>query len=68
MAKPAKSSDTSNEIKSIARNKRARFDYHILETWEAGIVLTGTEVKSLRDGRANISDAYGIIKEGKPSC
>ena len=53
------------EIKSIARNKRARFDYHIIETWEAGLVLTGTEVKSLRDGRANISDAYGIIKDGE---
>ena len=65
MAKPEKSPDKSNEIQSIARNKRARFDYHILETWEAGIVLTGTEVKSLRDGRANISDAYGIIKDGE---
>jgi len=53
------------EIKSIARNKRAKFDYHILETWEAGIVLTGTEVKSLRDGRANITDAYGIVKDGE---
>src|ERR1041384_3292283 len=53
------------EIKSIAKNKRARYDYHILETWEAGIVLTGTEVKSLRDGKANISDAYGVINEGE---
>jgi len=53
------------EIKSIARNKRAKFDYHILEAWEAGIVLTGTEVKSLRDGRANITDAYGIVKDGE---
>jgi SsrA-binding protein len=68
MAKPPKSekaSDQKPEIQSIARNKRARFDYHILETWEAGLVLTGTEVKSLRDGRANISDAYGIIKDGE---
>jgi SsrA-binding protein len=61
--KPA--SDKSGEIVSIARNKRARFDYHILETFEAGLVLSGTEVKSLRDGRANISDAYGIIKDGE---
>jgi SsrA-binding protein len=53
------------EIESIARNKRARFDYHILETFEAGVVLRGTEVKSLRDGRANISDAYGIVKNGE---
>jgi SsrA-binding protein len=65
MAKPANSSEKKDEIQSIARNKRARFDYHILETLEAGLVLTGTEVKSLRDGRANISDAYGIIKDGE---
>jgi SsrA-binding protein len=66
MAKPAKTPDsTKNEIQSIARNKRARFDYEILDTWEAGLVLTGTEVKSLRDGRANISDAYGIVKDGE---
>jgi len=66
MAKPAKTPEpTKNEIQSIARNKRARFDYEILDTWEAGLVLTGTEVKSLRDGRANISDAYGIVKDGE---
>jgi SsrA-binding protein len=52
-------------IEPIARNKRARHDYEILETWEAGIVLTGTEVKSLRDGRAQITDAYGIVKDGE---
>ena len=45
----------------VARNRRARFDYHILETWEAGIVLTGTEVKALRAGKANISDAYAVV-------
>lgn len=50
---------------SVARNKRARFDYHLLETFEAGIVLTGTEVKSLRNGKANIGDAYGIVREGE---
>jgi SsrA-binding protein len=49
----------------IARNKRARFDYEILETWEAGIVLHGTEVKSLRNGKANLTDAYGIVKDGE---
>jgi SsrA-binding protein len=52
-------------IVPIARNKRASHDYEILETWEAGIMLTGTEVKSLRDGRAQITDAYGIIKDGE---
>ena len=59
------SPDKRPEIQSIARNKRARHDYHILETWEAGLVLTGTEVKSLREGRANISDAYGVVKDGE---
>ena len=53
------------EIESIARNKRARHDYHVLETWEAGIALTGTEVKSLRGGKANLTDAYGIVKDGE---
>ena len=53
------------ERESIARNKRARHDYQILDTWEAGIVLTGSEVKSLRNGKANISDAYGIVKDGE---
>jgi SsrA-binding protein len=53
------------EKESIARNRRARHDYQILDTWEAGIVLTGSEVKSLRNGKANISDAYGIVTEGE---
>jgi SsrA-binding protein len=51
--------------KIIARNKRARHDYQILDTWEAGIVLTGTEVKSLREGKANLTDAYGILNDGE---
>jgi SsrA-binding protein len=49
----------------IARHKRARFDYHILDTWEAGLVLTGTEVKALRAGKATMSDAYGVVKDGE---
>lgn len=49
----------------IARNKRARHDYEVLETLEAGLVLVGTEVKSLRNGKANLSDAYGIVKDGE---
>ena len=55
----------TEEHQTIARNRRARFDYHILETWEAGIVLTGTEVKSLRVGKANISDAYAVVNSGE---
>ena len=67
MAQPSKQDKQAKKdpIQSIARNKRARFDYHILETWEAGLVLTGSEVKSLRDGKANLSDAYGIVKDGE---
>jgi len=53
------------EIESIAKNRRARFDYEILDTWEAGIVLTGTEVKSMRNGKAQVTDAYGIVKDGE---
>jgi SsrA-binding protein len=49
--------------KTITTNRRARFDYTILETFEAGLVLTGSEVKSLREGRANLRDAYGVIKD-----
>src|SRR5256885_14990505 len=54
-----------DEKESIARNKRARHDYHILDTWEAGVVLTGSEVKSLRNGKANIADSYAIVKDGE---
>ena len=61
----AKDDTKRSEIQSIARNKRARHDYHILETLEAGLVLTGTEVKSLREGRANIADAYGNLRDGE---
>jgi SsrA-binding protein len=53
------------DSQSIARNKRARHDYEILETYEAGLVLQGTEVKSLRNGKANLGDAYGIVKDGE---
>src|SRR5918911_3068995 len=56
---------SEDEIKPIARNKRARHDYHILETWEAGLVLTGTEVKSLRQGKASLVDSYAIVQDGE---
>jgi len=48
-------------VKVIARNRRARHDYHIEETFEAGLVLTGTEVKSLRAGRASLTEAFAQI-------
>jgi SsrA-binding protein len=49
----------------IAQNKKARHDYHLEDTYEAGLVLTGTEVKSLRAGRASLVDAYARIKDGE---
>ena len=51
--------------KLIAENRRARHDYQLLERVEAGLVLTGTEVKSLRDGRAELRRAYGDIRDGE---
>lgn len=57
--------DDNPEHQSIAKNRRARHDYSILDTYEAGLVLTGSEVKSLRDGKANLSDAYGIVRNGE---
>ena len=50
---------------SVAKNRRARFDYHLLETFEAGVVLKGTEVKALRDGKANITDSFGVVRDGE---
>ena len=47
----------------IARNKQASYRYHLLEKWEAGLVLQGSEVKSLRDGKAQIKDGYAALKD-----
>ena len=49
----------------VAQNRKARHEYHILQTWEAGLVLQGTEVKSLREGKANLSDAFATISNGE---
>ena len=49
----------------IADNRKARFDYHLLETFEAGMVLTGTEVKAMREGRANLRDSYCRLEDGE---
>ena len=51
--------------KVIARNKKARHEYFIEDTWEAGIVLTGTEVKSLREGRASLVDGFAQMRDGE---
>jgi SsrA-binding protein len=60
---PAPSDDGG--IKIVARNRKARHEYELLEKVEAGIVLTGTEVKSLRNGKANLEDAYAEINGGE---
>jgi SsrA-binding protein len=52
-------------IKIVSQNKKARHDYEIINTYEAGIVLKGTEVKSIRAGKINISDSYAKIKNGE---
>jgi SsrA-binding protein len=51
--------------KLVASNKRARYDYFIEKVFEAGIVLSGTEVKSLREGKASLNDSYGLIENGE---
>ncbi|MDB9494855.1 SsrA-binding protein SmpB [Spirulina major CS-329] len=55
----------SEGIKIITDNRKARFLYEILETYEAGIALVGTEVKSIRAGRVNIRDGYGLMRNGE---
>lgn len=55
----------ASERQVIATNRRARFDYEILDRFEAGISLVGPEVKSLREGKANLSDAYASIRRGE---
>ncbi len=57
--------DGENQRKVIARNRKARFEYEILDTFEAGMVLLGPEVKSLRAGKASLGDAYAEIRRGE---
>ena len=61
--KPAKSD--ANGVRMIARNRKARFEYTVVDEVEAGIVLRGTEVKSLRDGKLQLMDAYATIDGGE---
>jgi SsrA-binding protein len=51
--------------KLVAQNRKARHDYRIHDTYEAGLVLSGTEVKSLREGRANLADAFATVDDGE---
>jgi SsrA-binding protein len=64
-AKSSSAPTSAERRESIARNPKATHDYHILETWEAGLVLTGTEVKSLRHGKASIKESYARLKNGE---
>jgi len=63
MARPRPA--TFDRKKIVAENRRARFDYAIEETFEAGIALTGTEVKSLRSGEGSIAESYAEVKDGE---
>ncbi|HET9648553.1 MAG TPA: SsrA-binding protein SmpB [Microlunatus sp.] len=57
------SKDTGRKL--VAQNRKARHDYHIHDTYEAGLVLSGTEVKSLREGRANLTDSFATVDDGE---
>lgn len=65
MAGSKKSTKEADDVQSICRNKRAFHEYEIFETLECGIVLTGTEVKSLREHVASLEDAYAKIDDGE---
>ncbi len=60
-----KAKEASDGIHVVARNRKARHEYDLIEKIEAGLVLTGTEVKSLRNGKANIEDAYADLDRGE---
>jgi SsrA-binding protein len=57
--------DKSESYKVVSDNRKARFLYDILETYEAGIQLTGTEVKSIREGKINLQDGYALMRNGE---
>ena len=61
----AKEKNDDEQSKTIADNRKALYDYHVLDTWEAGIVLVGTEVKAIREGGVNLRDSYARIDNGE---
>jgi SsrA-binding protein len=65
MSKARKGGGRDLRSGDVATNRQARFRYHLLDKWEAGVVLQGSEVKSLRDGKANIKDSYAAIRDGE---
>ncbi len=56
---------SENNVRVVANNRKARHDYHIIDSVEAGIVLRGSEVKSVREGKVNLKDAYARFKNGE---
>jgi SsrA-binding protein len=65
MAKTDKKTAADDHQSPIADNRKAFFDYHILETFEAGVALLGTEVKGIREGQANLRDSYARVEKGE---
>lgn len=63
MARPKP--ETFDKLKTVAENRRARYDYHIEDKFEAGLVLQGTEVKALRAGQATIAESYAEVRDGE---
>jgi SsrA-binding protein len=61
----AKATQEREPAKVLARNRKARHDYHLLETFEAGLALTGTEVKSAREGKVQLKDSYVEVRDGQ---
>jgi SsrA-binding protein len=61
----AKSGKRKAAAGDVATNRQARHRYHLLDKWEAGVVLTGTEAKSLREGKAQIKDGYAAVRDGE---
>ena len=59
------SKDKNSNGKTVAENRKARFSYEVIDTYEAGLALTGTEVKSLREGHANIQESYAAVEGGE---
>jgi SsrA-binding protein len=60
-----RSDSEATKRKVVASNRKARHDYHILETWEAGLVLTGTEIKSVRAGKVSLKGGFGAVRRGE---
>src|SRR5512146_3368057 len=58
-------SERQKAEKIVAENRKAFHDYHILETFEAGVALMGTEVKAIREGRVNLRDSFGRVEQGE---